>query len=356
MTPPGNPVGRNRTVCQRHLEVAEKQGTGACVVGCFTKLQYYEHTFLEIDMANISPNDVILIPWRSVGPPTVKITQAGDPNLPAAAALSGAIEIHFPTISALATVTVQGTPGDDVGFWRFGFIQLGFISNDWAHYRNPDPAEGSVFVARDRPPALRQQMCRDSVAETGIAGAFQRFPYLSPIIFYDPETPMNSWWGDRITGFLPMGTKIPAGGKLAFTILFDDSPSPHWWGLNRVNNTAMRINQLYSLQYGRAFATMFAVQKGPNQPIEVLKSFQWNVQWRAHFGRLAGVNVQLPARKGDVMDMHISHVVMGTPNDPRFQSRVLDITLPNCNAQLPQAFKNQVVRESKTHEDWKVTH
>jgi hypothetical protein len=233
---------------------------------------------------------------------------------------------------------------------------LGFINNDWAHYRNPGPAEGSVFVARDRPPALSQQLCRDSVAEIGLSGALQRFPYVGPIIFYDPETPITDWWNRRITGFLPLGTKILTGGKLIFTVLFSDSPSPHWWGLNRVNNIAVQVNQLYSLQYSRAFATMFAFQKGPGKPVEVLKSFQWNVRWRAHFGMQAGFNVQLPARPGDVMDMNISKVWKGTPSDPRFRFRVLDTTLPICNAQIPEAVKNQVVRESKTHEDWKVTH
>jgi hypothetical protein len=307
-------------------------------------------------MADITPDDVVLMVWRSPEKPAVQVVQAGDPKLPAAAALSGAIQIKYPDIFALATVTVRGTPGDDVGFWRFGFIQFGFINNDWAHYRNPDPAEGSVFVARDRPPALKTPLCRDSVAETGIRGAFQRFPYVGPIIFYDPETPITDWWNRRITGFLPMGTKIPAGGKLIFTVLFSDSPAPHWWGLNRVNNKATKVNQLYSLQYSRAFATMFAAQKGPQQPIKVLKSFQWNVRWRGHFGVQAGRNVQLPPRSGDVMDMNISHVVNGAPTDRRFQSSLLDTTLPICNAQIPEAVSKQVVRESKTHEDWKVTH
>ena len=307
-------------------------------------------------MADVKPNDVVLVTWRSLGPPAVQITQAGNQKLPTLAAVSGAIQIEFPDIYALATVTVQGTPGEDLGFWRFGFIQLGLINNDWAHYRNADPDDGSVFVARDRPPALDQPLCRDSVAKTGVSGAFERFPFMGPIIFYDPEIPMNDWWNRRVTGFLRLGTKIPAGGKLGFTVLFSDSPSPHWWGLNRVNNKTMRINQLYSLQYSRAFATMFAFQRGPGKPIEVLKSFQWNVRWRAHFDMKAGLTVQLPARPGDVMDMNISHVVNGTPNDPRFQLRVLDTTLPICNTLIPGAVKNQVIRESKTHEDWKVTH
>ena len=307
-------------------------------------------------MANVKPDDVVLITWKSAKPPVVTITQAGNANLPTVARLSGALEVAFPDISALATVTLRGAPGEDVGLWRFGFIQLGHINNDWAHYRNPNPAEGSVFVARDRPPALDQQICRDTVSDTGIAGAYERFPFVGPIIFYDPETPINSWWNRRVTGFLPLGTKLPASGKSIFTVLFSDSPSPHWWGLNRVNNTAANVNQLYSLQYSRAFATMFAYQKGPGKPVEVLKSFQWNVRCRAHFGVQAGMNVQLPPKAGDVTDMNISHVVNGMLKEPLFKSRILDTTLPICNLQIPKSVANQIVRESKTHEDWKVTH
>jgi hypothetical protein len=307
-------------------------------------------------MADVGNDDVHLAVWRSAVDPKVTIVPAGDPKLPPAAALSGAIFIEYPDIFALAIVTVRGTPGEDLGLWRFGFIQFGYINNDWAHYRNQDPAEGSVFVARDRPPALKQPFCRDSVSKTGLAGMYERFPYVGPIIFYDPETPINDWWNRRVTGVLPIGTKIPAGGKLMFTVLFSDSPSPHWWGLNRVNNKVPAVNQLYSLQYSRAFATMFAFQKGPGKPVKVVKSFQWNVRWRAHFGFQSGLNVQLPPRKGDVMDMNISRVVTGMPVDPRFRLQLTDTTLPICNAQIPEAVKNQIVLESKTHEDWKVEH
>ena len=160
-------------------------------------------------MADVTPDDVSLTTWRSLGPPTVQMTPPGDPKLPAEAALSGALTIEFPDIYALAIVTVRGAPGDDVGFWRFGFIQLGFINEDWAHYRNDSSAEGSVFVARDRPPALDQQLCRDSVAEVGLTGAIQRFPYLGPIIFYDPETPMRPGGTRGSRAFCPWARKFP---------------------------------------------------------------------------------------------------------------------------------------------------
>jgi hypothetical protein len=311
-------------------------------------------------MADVTANDVVVTPWQEPGAPTVELVQPGNPKLPNQATLSGVVQIHFPWIRALAMVVLKGTPGDDVSFWRFGFIQLGFIQEDWAHYRGDTAADGSVFVARDRPPALKQQTCRDSVAKTGIQGSFERFPFVGPIIFYDPETPItvSFWqpWNPRVTGFLPMGTRIPSGGKMVFGVTFGDSPSPHFWGLNRVNNTAQRVNNLYSLEYSRAVMTMFAVQKGPTQPVIVLQSFQWNVRWRAHFGFQGGQNVQLPARAGDVMDMNISHVVKGPPTDPRFRFATSDITLPNCNAQQQEAVAHQVVRESTKWEDWKVSH
>ena len=307
-------------------------------------------------MPDVTFTDVILVPWQDGTRPTVQIVQRGDPNLPQGAQLSGALIAKFPDIRALATVTVRGSLGDDVSLWRFGFIQLSFIHHDWAHYRGDTNAEGSVFVGRDRPPAMRGNICRDSVAETGLRGIIQRFPYIGPIIFYDPETPIKTWWNRRVTGYMPLGTKIPASGRLVFEVLFSDSPSPRWWGLNRVNQTAHQENNIYSLQYGHAFATMFAFQKGPGQPIKILRSFEWNVRWRAHFRRRDAFNVEQAPRPGDLMDMNISAVVNGPPNEPRFQSSIFDTTLPNCNDQQFDASDHPVIRESSKWEDWKVSH
>lgn len=305
-------------------------------------------------MANVTPDDVVLLTWRDLNPPTIILIQPGTSGLTGHLALAGAANLTAPTVYALATVTVRGTPGEDVGLWRFGFIQLKFITDEWAHYRGATPVDGSVFVAMDRPPARPQQLCRDSA---GIIGTFERFPFLGPAIFYDPETPVTSLWGGRIAGFLPLGTRIPAGGAMLLTILFSDSPRRSFaYDLTRVNATATRLNFLYSLYTGAAYATMFAVQKGPGQPIVVMKSFQWNVRWRAHFGMSAGQSVQLPPRPGDVMDMNISNVVKGPPNDPRFLRSILDPTLPNCITVINKAFLNPVVRESTRWEDWKVTH
>jgi hypothetical protein len=310
-------------------------------------------------MADVTPNDVVLTPWQD-GKPSFKIVQPGDPTLSATAQLSGELTAKFPWIRALARVTVQGAPGDDLSLWRFGFIQLSFIHHDWAHFRGDAEKDGSVFVARDRPPAMRSNICRDWVEPdsvlTKVSTAIQRFPFVGPAIFCYPETPITTLLNGPMTGFMPVGMKIPAGGKLLFTLGFADSPHPASWGLNRVNQTASSVNNIYSLQYAHAFATMFAIQKGPGKPIDVLKSFQWNVRWRAHFVG-SGFNVnQAPPRPGDLMDMNISHVVNGAPNDHRFQSVIFDIHLPNCNNLLHEAQHKPVVRESGSWPDWKVTH
>ena len=306
-------------------------------------------------MAEVTPDDVALVTWRDQDPSAISLLQPGAPGLTGHAALAGAANLTAPGINALAKVTVRGTPGENVELWRFGFIQLKFITDEWAHYRGTTAADGSIFQAMDRPPARLQQLCRDSA---GIIGPFERFPFLGPAIFYAPETPMTGFFlAVQSTGFLPLGAKIPDGGTMILVITFYDSPARFFaYELTKVNKTAQNLNFLYSLYSGAAYATMFAVQKGPGLPIVVMKSFQWNVRWRAHFGMNAGRSVQLPPRPGDVLDMNISHVVNGPPNDPRFRHAILDTKLPNCLNVIDHAFANPVIRESTKWEDWNVSH
>ena len=145
---------------------------------------------------------------------------------------------------------------------------------------------------------------------------------------------------------------------MLITILFGDSPE-RFHELTKDNPLFMppRNNILYPLYSGGAYATMFAVQKGPGNPIVVMKSFQWNVRWRAHFRTdAAGFLQQVPGR-GDVLDVNISHVVTGPPNDPRFQNSILDTNLPNCVDVIQAAFADKrAMHTSKKWEDWDVTH
>ena len=233
-------------------------------------------------MADVTPGDVVLTTSR-VGAATITLIQPGAPGAQGHVAVAGSADLGAPEIRATATVTLRGAPGEDVGLWRFGFIQLKFITDEWAHYRGMTPADGSVFVAMDRPPARPKQLCRDTAEEIGLIDRIKGFPY-TDTLFYYPNEALTGARGEEITGVLPRGTQIPASGKLSFTLTYSDSPGRRSAiEVTRVNNKAQKLNNLYSLYSGNAYATLFAVQKNWKKPIEVLKSFQWNVRWRAPF-------------------------------------------------------------------------
>ena len=98
-------------------------------------------------MARVTPDDVILTAWKGSDPSTIALIQPGNADPSGKVLVSGAAHLTCPWIYALAAVTLRGSPGEDVSFWRFGFIQLKFITDDWAHYRGDAEADGSVFLA-----------------------------------------------------------------------------------------------------------------------------------------------------------------------------------------------------------------
>jgi len=100
--------------------------------------------------------------WTSGANPTITLTQAGMADAGGTVWANGVADLTSRRINAQASVVLTGTPGERVDFYRFGFIQLKFITDDWAHYRGPTPVDGSVFLAMDRPPARPQQLCRDA--------------------------------------------------------------------------------------------------------------------------------------------------------------------------------------------------
>ena len=311
-------------------------------------------------MASISPKDVVLSVVKNNDPSDINVIQPGgpDPNAPLTKTLlSGAAQLRSPEIEARATVTVRGTAGDDVGLWRLGFIQLKYITSDWVHYRGEKDEEGSVFLAMDRPPSRQPGYCRDTVASDTIGGVFQRLPFVGPIIFYHGEQGLDaSMFADLSTAVLPLGAVVPASGHFDVRLRFTDQPQ-RFYDLMKVNSKTSRFNWMYSLMNSAAYATVLAVQKGPGQPIEALKYFQWNVRWRAHFERKAGATVlKVPKQPGDVTGMNISHHIDGGPIDVSIRAALLDTSLPNCNVVIKKAYLRPVLLESKHWEDWKVTH
>jgi hypothetical protein len=309
-------------------------------------------------MATVSPSDVVLNIVKNSDPSVIDVIQPGgpDPNAAGKTLLAGAAWLKAPEIEARATVPIRGKAGEDLSLWRIGFIQLKFITTDWAHYRGDKPEEGSIFLAMDRPPSRQPGYCRDTLASDSLTGTLERTPFIGPIIFYYPEQGLGSGnFADLSTAVLPLGTTIPASGRLNIKLRFTDQPQ-RFYDLRKVNNKATKFNWMYSLMNSAAYATVLAVQKGAGKPIEALKSFQWNVRWRAHFERKGGLTVlKVPKQAGDVTDMNISHHVNGGPADVSIRAALLDTHLPHCNAVIREAHKKPVLLESKNWEDWKVT-
>ena len=157
-------------------------------------------------MADVTPADVALVTSRSNDPVTINLIHVGrrDPSDPrgrkAPILKNGAARLVAPEVRASAVVTLKGTPGDDVGLWQFGFIQLKFITDEWAHYRGVTEADGSMFFAADRPPARPQQLCRNS---NGTIGRFE-----IPL----PGVACLLWRGDCPVAF---GSDRPTGQRLS---------------------------------------------------------------------------------------------------------------------------------------------
>lgn len=295
--------------------------------------------------------------WTDGANPAITLTQPGMADASGTVWPNGVADLSSRWIRAQASVVLTGTPGERVDYYRFGFIQLKFITDDWAHYRGPTNTDGSVFLAMDKPPARPQQLCRDAYT----VGQGTDVPLVGPVLFYDGDKWINPTFEfmvrDKAAVLLP-NTVLPATGTYRLILTFADSPERFVDLVTQNNQFApSRQNSLYSLQTGAAYATMFCVQRGAGRPIEVLKTFQWNVRWRAHFGRNAAGNVQqLPPRKGDVTDMNVSMVFDGAPTDPRFRGSVDDVTLPICNPVVRAAFANPVRTESMVWTNYDVRH
>jgi len=242
---------------------------------------------------------------------------------------------------------LQGSPGESVAGWKIGFVQLKYNSTDWADYRGPTNADGSIFAAMDRPPARTQQLCLDCG------------PNHRP--FYDPDLQMSSpnadWSTDRTIVFT-QGMVIPASGPLEMTVIHSDAPGREIdIALPNTRFTPARNNFIRSLESRAAFITLLTAQD-PQGRYHFIKHMYWNVIWRAHFrwnasagllertDQSGGVNYQSRARSG-------------VPDDDRFASSLRGATpaesLSLCNPLLNAAYTHPGrLTYSNKHEMWRV--
>ena len=223
------------------------------------------------------------------------------------------VEFKAAQITSPGSVELRGRPGESVGGFTLGVIQLEYIETNHARYRGATAADGSILQIRDRPPARPSQLCRDT----------------------DELVKPVSWWYDPpgrgpATSVLPVSAVIPPSGVLPLTIQFFDEPADTYdVTLLNTEFTPPRPNRLHSSQVAFHFCTMLAVfRPGASHP-EVLKHFYWNVRWGVRFSA-GGAGVRIDGL--EYMSVNVQNQVhSGVPNDRRFASRVFDLSLPVCN-------------------------
>jgi hypothetical protein len=243
-------------------------------------------------------------------------------------------------------VALEGTAGESAVGWKIGYIQLKHTTTEWADYRGPTRADGSIFAAMDRPPARTQQLCLD-------CGPNQR-------PFYDVELPVNSpatISTDR-TYVLGAGMVIPPSGRLEVIVSHSDAPAREFEiALPNTRFTPPRDNYIRSLESRAAFITLLTAQD-PQGHYHFVKHMYWNVIWRAHFRWNAGARaLEKTDQSGGVNYQRQAH--SGIPNDARFaaslRGNVPAASLQLCNPLANAAFSHPGrLTYSNRYEMWRV--
>lgn len=251
-------------------------------------------------MANIDHAHTRLLPPVSGGLPTVT-PGAGSPAL---------FDFNAPTIDANGSMRLRGAPGEDVGGWKLGFVQLKYIGTNYARYRGAHDHDGSMLISGNN-----QIVCRDTDL-----GATE--------VWYDSlGAPHGNGNSPRGTNRLAAGTKLPDTGFLDVPSHLYDKPYRGWYAVE-VNTVARGRpnNFLHHADIGLAFCTMLVAQDPANQ-FHLLKHFYWNVRWEQMF---------VVGRSGAVVagrTIHLQHNIQrlvhsGSSMDHRFRGKEFDLTLP----------------------------
>jgi hypothetical protein len=254
-------------------------------------------------MASIDHTHTTLLPPVSGGLPTVA-PNAGPPPF---------FDFNAPSIDVNGSVRLTGRPGEDIGGWKLGFVQLKYIGTNYARYRGTHDSHGSMLIS-----ANNQIVCRDT--DVG-----------STEVWYDsliaPDGAGNS---PRGTNRLAAGTVLPSCGFLEIAAHLWDRPRRPWSSVE-VNTVArgQPNNFLHHVDIGLAFCTMLVAQD-PGNRFHLLKHFYWNVRWEQMF---------VVDRSGTVVAgrmIHLQHNIQrsvhsGSSMDYRFRGREFDLTLPTSN-------------------------
>ena len=251
-------------------------------------------------MASIDHTRTSLLPPVSGGLPTVD-GGAGPPAF---------FNFNAPTIDANGSMRLRGTPGEDVGGWKLGFVQLKYIGTNYARYRGTHDHDGSMLISGNN-----QIVCRD----TDIG---------STEVWYDSlKAKYGHGNSPRGTNRLAAGTVLPDSGFLDVPAHLFDQPGRSW-DAAEVNTVARGRpnNFLHHVDIGLAFCTMLVAQD-PTNRFHLLKHVYWNVRWEQMFV-VDRAGTVVPGRM-----IHLQHNIQhpvhsGSSMDHRFRGKEFDLSLP----------------------------
>ena len=116
-----------------------------------------------------------------------------------------------PTIDANGSMRLRGSPGEDVGGWKLGFVQLKYIGSNYARYRGVHDRDGSMLISGNN-----QIVCRDT--DVG-----------STEVWYDSLLARHGNGNSpRGTNRIALGMKLPATAFLDVPAHLWDQPGRSW--------------------------------------------------------------------------------------------------------------------------------
>jgi hypothetical protein len=210
-------------------------------------------------------------------------------------------------ISLLGEMSLDGDP-DDISECTVGFIQVQWIETFWMYYRGKTNTDGGMLVQAGRPPARRQQACRDCDDGHGF--------------FINKD--------DARKASRPISPPVIIRADL------DDLPF-HTALLGQVNGRTGQTNLLHEAQVESHFCSILSFQDGAGK-FNHQASIYWNVRWQAVFQpEVFDDPFNKPWRVTPVArgnSAAVNHVIMGPPTDHRFTRVITDPAAPICNEEL----------------------
>ncbi|MCL2713941.1 MAG: hypothetical protein FWD68_04940 [Alphaproteobacteria bacterium] len=254
------------------------------------------------------------------------------------------------TISATASVKLNGEAGENAEKWIAGFIQVQVAETNWSSYRGRYDSHGSIFCQRGGA-ARAVRICRDS-----------RHP--NSVFF--PEDMIN------VQHLASTATGSPAGAPFPQMLRPTHFDQPgQGVKLIEYNSITHKLNYLHKANLELRFCTVLSV-RDPDGNYYHLSHFYWGMSWKAKCSTTVSdrngsgyhLNMIIERRPDDGApndakvdfdvipygsasnSVSIGAVITGEPTDPELKRVLTAQSHPTCNDTARNAANAQIMRPS----------